>query len=352
MILQNRTLPLRRMVAAAALAVAVLLTAACGSGSGRFRMEGRLRNMNQAQFYIYSLDGTATDGIDTIAVREGRFAYECAISDTTTLVLVFPNFSEQPVFAQPGATVTIKGDATHLREITILGTDDNKLMTQLRMEMNRLMPPDIPKAAEKFVREHPESPVSTYVLQRFFLTGETVDYAKALQLAQLLARSQPAGSRAARMAAQLKSVQCPAVGKRLPAFKAVDVRGKTVSSRSLNAELNVVYAWASWSGQSTEISRRLQHLKEDYGQRLAVVGVSVDADTAACRQTVVDRDSLRWPTVCDGRLWQSPLMVTMGFADIPSCLVADKQGRIVARNLTAMELEKKIKATLGDIAQK
>ena len=34
-------------------------------------------------------------------------------------MLVFPNFSEQPIFAQSGKTVNVKGDATHLKEMSV-----------------------------------------------------------------------------------------------------------------------------------------------------------------------------------------------------------------------------------------
>ena len=93
---------------------------ACGTESGKFRLEGRLRNINQGEFWVYSLDGGLV-GIDTIPVRNGRFAYEMDLYDQSTLMLVFPNYSEQPVFAKSGATVTIKGDATHMKEMIIEG---------------------------------------------------------------------------------------------------------------------------------------------------------------------------------------------------------------------------------------
>lgn len=72
---------------------------ACGTESGKFRLEGRLRNINQGEFWVYSLDGGLV-GIDTIPVRNGRFAYEMDLYDQSTLMLVFPNYSEQPVFAK------------------------------------------------------------------------------------------------------------------------------------------------------------------------------------------------------------------------------------------------------------
>ena len=88
----------------------LFLLSSCGVDSDRFRLEGRLRNMNQGEFWIYSTDGGAS-GIDTIFVRDGRFEYETTLRIPSTYVLIFPNFSELPIFANPGKVATIKGDA-------------------------------------------------------------------------------------------------------------------------------------------------------------------------------------------------------------------------------------------------
>ena len=88
------------------LAVMLLLTA-CGPGRNSFRIEGRLRHMNQGEFYVYSPDG-GIKGIDTIKVHEGRFAYETMLRDPATFIIIFPNFSELAVFGEPGKAAEIK----------------------------------------------------------------------------------------------------------------------------------------------------------------------------------------------------------------------------------------------------
>lgn len=97
-----------------------LVLVSCGSRSGNFSIEGRLLNLNQGEFYVYSPDGVF-DGVDTIKVDGGRFAFETPCKESGTIVIVFPNFSELPVFAEAGKSVTVKGDASHLKEIEIEG---------------------------------------------------------------------------------------------------------------------------------------------------------------------------------------------------------------------------------------
>ncbi len=345
--MKPRTTTMTKTFTTLCLTMAAVLLTACGSDSGKFRIEGRLRNINQAQLLVYSTDG-GLEGIDTIMLREGRFAYDIPMPAEATMVLVFPNFSEQPVFASPGETVKIKGDASHLREITILGTPDNKLMTQFRMDLNKLMPPDIPKAAEDFIRQHPESRVSVYVLWRFFASAENLNLKKASQLSALLLKAQPDNAWLKRLANGLKAMGNATDSKKLPQFQATDVNGKKVSGQQLKAEANVVSLWASWSAQSNDMQRRLNNLKHRYEGRLAIVSICIDGNPKECRRRVTERDSLQWPTICDGKMWQSPLLRTMGFCDVPENIIADKTGTIVARSLTPQKMEQQIEKMLKD----
>ena len=327
------------------LALLLFLTA-CGTERGKFRLEGRLRNMNQGEFYVYSPDG-AIEGMDTIQVREGRFAYEVELRDQGTFVVIFPNFSEQAVFGESGGRVSIKGDASHLKEMTIEGTEENEEMTKLRLELNRLMPPDVPKAVEAFIREHPQSLASIYLLRRYFVLDRQPDYKKAATLVKLLLKQNPDNGTLITLNRQLRGLQGSAA-RQLPKFTATDVRGQRVTEGDLKSRVNVVTVWASWNYQSTDMQRRLKKKKEKFGSSLSVLSICLDGRPADCRKTVVERDSLKWPTVCDGQLWQTPLLGKFGFGTVPANLIADRQGRVTDRNLTPQQLDERIEQLLKD----
>ena len=321
------------------LLVAMLLTA-CGGDSGKFKLEGRLRNINQGEFWVYSTDGGIA-GFDTIAVRNGRFSYEIELRSPSTLVVVFPNYSEQPVFAEPGENVHIKGDATHLKEMIIEGTDDNEYMTELRMELNETAPPDVPKVVSAYIREHLESPASIYLLNRYFLLTRTPDYQQALKLVDLMLKERPDNGELIELQKQLKALQGGALKSKLPAFTATDVKGGKVTEKALKAKLNVVSVWASWSYSSTDQQRRLKTLKDKYGDKLGIVSICIDGRPADCKQRV-QRDSLKWSTVCDGRMWNTPLLAKFGLADVPANLIIDEKGVVIERNLQPQKLEERV----------
>lgn len=322
------------------------LLLSCGPGGNSFRIEGRLRHMNQGEFLVYSPDG-GINGIDTIKVHEGRFAYETALRDEATFVVIFPNFSELAVFGKPGNTVSIKGDASHMKEIIVKGSEDNEEMTKLRMVINRLTPPEIPKAVEAFIKEHRSSLASIYLLKRYFIADPQPDFRKAAILTKMLLEMQSGNGQLIELDKQLKGLQGISL-KLLPKFSAKDVKGRSVSEGDLKAKVNIVTAWASWNYQSTDMQRRLKEKKKKYGDKLAIISICIDGSPADCKRTVVDRDSLKWSTVCDGRLWQSPLLSKFGFSDIPANVIADSKGRIIERNLSPMKLDEKIEGLLKD----
>ncbi|MBQ2403086.1 MAG: AhpC/TSA family antioxidant, partial [Prevotella sp.] len=52
-----------------------LILVACGPDDKHIRLDGRLLNLNQGEFVVYSTDGALSE-IDTIVVKGGRFEYE------------------------------------------------------------------------------------------------------------------------------------------------------------------------------------------------------------------------------------------------------------------------------------
>lgn len=322
------------------LAMMALLLLACSGEKGKFVLEGRLRNINYAEFWIYSPDGLIA-GIDTIKVRDGRFSYEQELNGEGTLMIVFPNYYEQPVFAGPGESVSIKGDATHLKEMIIQGTTENEDLTTLRMELNDLTPPDIPAAVTAFITENPTSMASIYLLRHFFIQNPEPDFQQALKLTRLMLKANPDNTQLTELEKQLKPLQGGKKGSTLPRFNAKDTKGGKVTQDALKREANVVLAWATWNYPSMDIQRKVKELKKRHGDRLGVVGICIDGQPSLCRQQIA-RDTLKWQTVCDGKQWETPLLSTFGLADVPGNVIINGKGRVVARNLNMQQLEQQI----------
>lgn len=368
--------------------VAALVCTSCGTDSRHFRIDGRLLHLNQGEFYVYSPDGTI-NGLDTIKVQAGRFSYEVACDRPMTLMIVFPNFTEQPVFAQPGKSVDLKGDASHLKEMTVKGTKDNELMNKFREMIRNAAPPEMKKCAQMFVQDHPESRVGAYLVDRYFIHDANPDTKTAVRLVDLMIEKQPENGYLKRQKRQLTASFVATKGADIPNVLGTTVDGKTIGRVQLTkAPVTVVCALATWKYESMSQFRRLAAYAASQQGRVAVVGVSIDASSSLVRSQLASqigisdsasglafgpssgsssgsasgsssgsssasasaasqgssssRSSSTCYVVCDGKMVESPFFTRLGLTGVPDNIVI-KNGRIAAAHLTDNQLTEFIK---------
>ena len=319
--------------------VAAFLLCSCGDGQKKFKIEGSFKGFNQGELYIYALNGAQK--LDTIGVSRGEFTYKADITEPTTLVVVFPNFSEIPVFAEPGVTITMEGDAVHLKETEVKGTNINKEMTAFRLKTSAMMPPGLKGTATQYIYERPESPICAYLLTKYFVMVPNPDYDNIQKLGKMIMKAQPDNQQVADLLKRLGALRAVKKGGHLPTFSAKGLKGEMVSSTDLNAKVNVISLWASWNYESMSIQGLLARMQREHPGQLKVVSISVDGSVKDCRH-IVDRDSVKWSTVCDGRMWESPVLQQLGMTYLPDNIVIDNQGKIVARTLNYQDLTNKL----------
>lgn len=320
----------------------LLLLSSCSSSSDRFRLEGRFRNMNQGELYIYDAErGTK----DTIRVRDGRFEYQRNLEDTAMLMLMFPNFSELPIIAHPSSKITIKGDVSHLRETKVSGDKANEELTNFRLDVAEQTPPEQRKTAEDFIINNASSPISLYLVQRFFVQNESPDYEKAHELCTLVAQKQPNNIKAKRLLNELQLLKNYKTEGPLPSFHARDTKGRLVDNSTLKSDVNVILVWSSWNYESQNMVRTVRRREQAHQGRMSVITICLDANKNEGKG-VLERDSISWPNVCDGKMWESPLLTQLGVSTVCSNIITDKRGFIVARNLDSSKLSEKLESLL------
>ena len=317
----------------------------CGSDHQTFLLEGTFKGFNQGELYIYGMNGTHR--LDTISVVKGRVHYEITLEAPVTLSLVFPNFSELPIFAEPRAEVEIEGDASHLKETQISGTDENEEMTKLRMRMAQMTPPEVTLAAEAFIREQPASRVSLYLLNKYFTQIPSPNYKKCIELIGELQKAQPDEPSLKGLAEKMKGLENIKDGGTLPHFIVQDINGRTVKSADLNAPVNIIFTWAKWNYESTSMQQQLTFFQKRHKDKLKIVGICMDTNKKECRKTV-EKDSVKWSTICDGKMWDSPLLQQLGLSYIPDNIMTDSKGKIIAHTLHVNELQDKARPLMEE----
>lgn len=329
----------------AILLLAALVLASCGGKKSGFQLSGRLLSINQGQFYVYSAEGDV-EGIDTITVRAGRFEYSKELPRATTLMLVFPNYTEQPIFAEPNASVKIDGDASHLKDMTVKGGSDNELMNAIRPQLADANPKERIKIAEDFIKQHPESRVGLYLVRYCLLQTDNPDFDRARSLVSAMLAKQPKSGALKRLQKELQGRGFVPMGSTLPAFTTTDIDGKAVDSKTVSrADVGVVIVWSTWNYESMNALRQLNRLKKKSKGSLQVIAISLDTSAKLCEDRM-KTDSITFPLVCDEKSIESPLYRKLGLSQAGDCLVFE-HGKLTQRGLKQVELKRKVATLLG-----
>ncbi len=341
----------RGIVMATTLAMTILafILTACSGDSGATKIDARFLNMNQATFYVYSPDGVIA-GIDTIRVNGGRFTYTPDVRQKGTLVMVFPNFATMPIFVQPGADISIDANAASLRSMEITGTKDNETFTEWRRNSDKLSPAEMKAHAERFINDHPTSPISIWLLRQYFVACEKPDMKRAQTLLATMTKAMNDEDRTgdnamllARTAAALRGLVTLNIGDPLPRFSAKDMGGKPVTNGKLLKGTTVICAWTTWNYDSHNMLRRLAGNQRSAADSLKVdnvLTICLDPDTAMCRRKLRECGAEELTTVCDTMMWASPLVKAFGITTVPYNLKV-KDGKITGRCVPHSELVKK-----------
>lgn len=331
---------------AAYLLLLTLITVSCSSGGSGFKIEGRFLNLNQGEFYVYSTDGVI-EGMDTVTFDGGRFAHTLDCRRSGTLMMVFPNYSEQPIFAEPGGSATITADASHLKEMEVKGTKDNQRMTRFRKETSEMSPPDIQTTAERYIREKPQSPVSIYLLRRYFVQTTTPDYDKAEELVTIMAENPDKNGSIIRLQQEIALLKTSITGGQIPRFTGTDIHDKTFESTSLKGKPTVILSVATWCFESMNQQRAVKMLDKKNPGKLNIVSICLDADKKAMEKRL-GRDTIAWPILFDGEMFQGEIVRQTGLHRMPDNIITDRDGRIIARGLSTANLIEELKKLLEE----
>lgn len=330
---------IRKAIHIIILAVAVVVIGAC-KGGNKFELEGHLLNMDQGTIYVYSSDGLIQN-IDTILIKGGRFEYKRAIERKGTLILVFPNFSEIPVFAEPGEDADLKGNAQQLNKLTIDGNDDNEIMTTFRMETFEKAPPAIKKIAEETIKKNPETLTAVWLLEKYFIKCQKPEYKKALNYAKELRVKQPDNGMLAELIQNLEVLSKGETSVKLPKFTATDVDGKTITNETIKGNKTIIYTAASWDYEAL-LDRNIRQYITDDMYKFHALKISLDASAGQASKPY-DSEKTKLFVVCQEKMFNSPIMKTLNLHGLGDNIVVDANGKIIARNIAPSEVERFIK---------
>lgn len=371
---------------------ATALFAACNNHpeKGDFNIDVQLANAPLEKVYLEELGGQAPKIVDTTAVKDasGKFELDGMVTEQGLYRIRFEN-GKYIVLALDAGDMSIKGDYNELEKINVQGSEATAEIQSLLnhySEKAQVMSKEIQSLDSLRMAKTPDSLLAVrrnafeqesknfrqYFLDAATKTKHPVPAVFAMQLVRFddaedllkhkgnfeaIAKRFPENAMVKDMSAYIKQVESetktetqtgPAskVGQSAPDFSLPDPSGKQISLSSFKGKYVLVDFWASWCGPCRQENPNVvEAFKKFKDKNFTILGVSLDKTKDAWTKAIAD-DKLTWSHVSDLKYWESMVVPLYGISGIPTNILVDPQGKIIAANLRGEALEKKLSEVL------
>jgi peroxiredoxin len=306
-------------------------------------------------------------------VKGSAFTLEGTIPEPGLYWLVLGNEQPLHVYLENNG-IKISGSKTDLKNIQIEGSQSHKdfdqfrtvfnplvgelngTVAQVQKEQNEEVKTNLMKRYDsltklinsevgKFVAAKRSSYVSPFLM---FVTAQLYDdpilmEQRYLSLDEKVRQSQIGKS----LAEFIAYNKVGAIGTEALEFTQKDITGKPIALSSFKGKYVLLDFWASWCKpcriENPNVVKAYNKFK---GKNFTILGVSLDQNEEAWKKAV-EKDGLAWTHVSDLQSWSNAAAALYHVQAIPQNFLIDPNGKIIAKNLRAEQLEAKLCEILG-----
>jgi peroxiredoxin len=342
----------------------------------KFNIQGHVKGLSGSKIYLKKYTGSGYSTIDSAIVADGKFCFTGSVNLPELYRIALANSDQYiPVFVE-NANISIQANIDKIDSATVSGSASHDLLKHFWASLDSIdnaakplydaynsakKTSDSKKIAvleeridsvskiqniyiKDFIKSHKSSIVSVFVLYKYLSVelefGELVSLSNSLDT--VLRKSVYTGF----LKDQIEIMKKTQVGMPAIDFVLSDTSGTELRLSSLYGKYILIDFWASWcSSCRQENPNVVAAFKKFKSKGFTVLGVSFDTKRANWTKAIRD-DKLEWNHVSDLQGWNNAVGKLYGIRAIPSNLLLDTKGMIIAKNLRGHELQKKLAALL------
>ncbi|WP_221766268.1 TlpA disulfide reductase family protein [Hymenobacter metallilatus] len=324
------------------------------------QLVGTIKGIGQ-QPILFQYRYQGQEHTDTVRAVHDQFRYTAHPSDDGTIDLIIDRSQWTSFWYEPGK-VLVSGSSSTPHQLTFTGTPNNEVHTQYRRQIEWPYYATVQKALAagqstlplrqqrvrqslQFVEQHLASQASTDIL----LWQTRYDETQAETYRRLLARMPKAqqesvqGREIAKRLVILRNM--PVVGKVATNFTMPDTAGVATSLASFRGRYVLLDFWGHWCGPCLRVMPQLSALHQQYGQRVAFVGVAAEsARDKPLWLRAIRQHHAGWAQLSELAGDESPVLTQYNITAFPTYLLLNPQGVVLARTSDVEQLTQALAA--------
>ncbi|WP_299227747.1 TlpA disulfide reductase family protein [uncultured Psychroserpens sp.] len=345
---------------------------------------------NGTRTYLKSLDekGRLVNR-DTAIIMNEAFVFDGKV-DSPEIWYLYVNSIDFPLsLVIENAALSIELDKGEIKHSKVLGTDFNNAITNYYSELKALndtlettsklyrdhlinkkivagMTEQIIQFKEQiayhphqFIKDNPKNPFSILLLDQMLRRGDinhehmvtSFDYIQSDLKQTTLGKK--VSKRMPEIKKQYDKIIATNIGKIAPDFSGLTPRGRTLKLSDVKGRVTIIDFWASWSKPCRiENPKTVKIYNKYHDKGLEIIGVSLDGNRNQKNPksdwiNAIKEDGLNWNHVSSLSYYNDPIVNDYNIKSIPTTIILDQEGKIVAKNLKGKALALKIEELLN-----
>lgn len=297
--------------------------------SQSYTIEGSLPTEIKGTVYLLEYRNRDYTVVDSVNIENGLFSFKGTVTEPLLYSLRLNNVGKRASFLLENAHAKIKLNTDWEIE-TLEGTKNMNLFREYE-DTNRKKPINL----DSLLKIDNHSPAVAYFLAR---NAYLYDYPQLTSLRKQIAPELHKNTYIQELDQAIAKLEVIQPGKHAPEIIMENVNGETFKLSDLRGKNVLIEFWASWCVDCRKGNPELVKLFHTYKDaNFTILGVSLDRNKEDWKQTII-KDGLVWEHGFVEGAWKSEPAKTYAIRWLPTAILIDSNGIIVARHISNEKL--------------